>query len=95
VPPRAAAHAQWAAALKEGNHAQLSYDGGWWDVLVLRPPAAPGGNFKVMPLLYQIEHNVGAALLRPKPEWAWDVGSKQWRARGTAYADADDMEADE
>ena len=93
APPAldSARHARWAAALKAGDPCQLRYEDGWWDVLVIRKS---GGEYVVKPLLYDIEHSVAADVLRPKVEWTWDVGSKQWRARGGG-ADANEGADDE
>ena len=90
-PPVLRAHARWAASLGKGAHCQLLYEGGWWDVVVLS--TEPAGTYTVKPLLYDIEHTVEAAVLRPKVGWVWNSAAKAWRAMGV-FLDDDGMETD-
>ena len=73
-------HAAWAAALREGDLVQFAFIGGWWDVRVM---AADGGTWTVKSIHFEAEHAVDdPSLLRPPPQWHYEIGAKAWTLTG-------------
>ena len=75
--------AGWAAKLRVNDTVQLSFIGGWWDVLVTEalPELAPP-QWVVKSVHFEATHTVDASQLRPQPKWFWDVPTKSWVVRG-------------
>ena len=43
---------------------------------------------------FDLEHTVTVDKLRPKVEWAWNVGAKEWEPKGNSAAYAEEEEED-
>jgi len=87
APPTmtSAEHAAWAAALQPGAALDLSFDGGFWDVELVRAACEvqtsgpPLLQLVVRALQFDAEHTVGGEQLRPPH--VWDDERREWSAR--------------
>ena len=90
-PPRDAKEtSKWLSSLRPGAAADFKFDGGWWEVELLRlekpkDGKAGGGSpkWRARSVQYEVEHEVPLDLLRPP--YVWDAGkgssAPEWRER--------------
>ena len=79
APPRPPAG--WAESLCANDRVELLNEGAWWEVVILeinRARISQEAFYLVRSSYYGDEHEVAAALLRPK--WFWLSARQQWQA---------------
>ena len=63
--------------LRPGSQAELSFQGGWWEVSLLK--RTPAGKFQVIADRYDAKHSVAEERIRPA--WSWRSGATKWKER--------------